>query len=80
MEKLNAMMKLNTLKNALELCGVETEIEEREDMIILSGELWNCVDGSAIGLEVGAIEDNNWDIEVVAYPCEKTQDIIEFFV
>ena len=79
MEKLNAMMKLNTLKNALELCGVEAEIVEENDMIVLAADLWNCVDGSTIGLEVGAIKYNNWEIEVVAHPNEDIEDILKDF-
>lgn len=79
MEKLNAMMKLNTLRNALELCGVEVEIEEEEDMIVLAADLWNCIDGSTIGLEVGAIENNNWEIEVVANPHGEIENLLKDF-
>lgn len=79
MEKLNAMMKLNALRNALELCGVEAEIVEEKDIIVLTADLWNCIDGSTIGLEAGAIENNNWEVEVVAHPNEELEDIFKNF-
>lgn len=55
--KMEAMMKLINLKNAMEACGIEAEMYETNDGDIhLRAALWSCQDGKM--LDFGAAAEN----------------------
>ena len=73
-----AKAKIANLAIALELCGIEAEVEETEDgTICLGADIWNCVDGSDIRLQVWADSTNNYEIESCAEDLEASRKALE---
>ena len=67
----NAIETINNLAEALEACGIETKVEEKEDVIILFAEMWNCNDGGTDRLEVWAEDRTNYRIEKCVNPLSR---------
>ena len=72
----NAIEAINNLAKALEACGIETTVEEKEDNICLYAHLWNCKDGSTDRLEVWADEDSDYEIESCSNPVSTVAEIL----
>ena len=66
-----AIEVINNLAEALEACGIEATVEEKEDVIILLAEMWNCNDGGADRLEVWAEDRTNYTIEKCVNPLSR---------
>lgn len=64
----NAIEAIHNLAEALEACGIEATVEEREDMIFLLADIWNCNDGGIDRLEVWAKDKKNYTIEKCINP------------
>ena len=69
-KKMMAMEKLTNLHNALNECGIEAELYEDTESNIISVRVdaWNCCDGSSVLVEVYAMEDEDYEIQLYAEP------------
>jgi hypothetical protein len=65
-----AMSALMNLHNALKNCGVNSELVVDNDNNIISvrSDVWNCVDGSDVLVEVYSAEFEGWEINSYAEP------------
>lgn len=73
-----AKAKIANLAIALELCGIEAEVEETEDGVIsLSADIWNCLDGSDINVQVWASPNGDYEVESCAEDTERTKKFFE---
>lgn len=69
-----ARAKIANLAIALELCGIEAEVEEREDGVIsLNADIWNCMDGSDINVQVWASPDEDYEVDSCAQDTERVE-------
>ena len=72
----NAIEAINNLAEALEACGIEATVEEKEDTILLYAHLWNCNDGSTDRLEVWAEENSDYEIESCSNPVSTVAELL----
>lgn len=74
-----AKAKIANLAIALELCGIEAEVEETEDgTICLGADIWDCVSGdSEVKLQVWADPDNDYEVESCAEDMEKSSKLFK---
>lgn len=65
-----AMSALMNLHNALKGCGVNSEliVDEDNNIISVRSNMWNCVDGSEVLVEVYSAEFEGWKINSYAEP------------
>ena len=71
--KMKTMRKLKKLSKALAKCGIEHDLYDDEDNGImgLRANIWNCVDGSDVLVEVYGMAEDNYQVEVYAQPEEQ---------
>ena len=71
--------KIYALANALAECGIESEITQNNDEIVLTLAAFNCVRGGDIVIEVGYPADATDDevAEIVAYSKEEEADFFK---
>lgn len=75
---LNAFRAITNLSEALEACGIPTNLTVDDERIHLSAPLWDCQNGKAKVLEVCAMDIDNFEIEsAVSDTAEDYDDFVE---
>ena len=75
---LNAFCAITNLSEALEDCGIPTNLTVDDERIHLSAPLWNCHNGKAKVLEVCAMDIDDFEIEsAVSDTNEDYDDFVE---
>jgi hypothetical protein len=66
----NAMSALMNLSNALDACGIDNEliVDNENNIIFVRSNVWNCMDGTDVLVEVYSAEFEGWEINSYAEP------------
>ena len=70
-----AMSALMNLHNALKNCGIDSEliVDNDNNIISVRSDVWNCIDGSDVLVEVYSAEFEDWEISAYAEPENEKQ-------
>lgn len=66
----NAMSTLMNLSDALDACGIDNElfVDNENNIISVRSNVWNCMDGTDVLVEVYSAEFEGWEINSYAEP------------
>lgn len=71
--KTKALRKFKKLSKALAKCGIAHELYEDKDngIVGLRADIWNCIDGSNVLVEVYGMAAENYQVDAYAQPDEQ---------